>query len=536
MSSPKIIFLFAILLCLNTINVQSAFSDNYTNNANPQGTTPDNSLPQNTLTVSTDKSHYTDGDMIVVSGLVGYQIQGYPVIIRIQTPNGNLLSTQQVTVSLDGTYSKFIHAGGTSWLQEGTYTIFAQYGVKNISAQTTFEFKKSIPQESQQSQTNEQPSTLQQPQTTGQPSTLQQPQTTPTQIPQQSDSALQLIFDLSGNNLIVIGVIIAVIVGITIYFVSKSKKSDPTSTIFPPQFGRGDASRIIELEGKTAYIDITVEHPDRKSSSSWNYGTDRKIGSGSGGGYMLTISLKKKDKSLMTEIVNVIEKYDFNSLLINFQNHKSFKSSEDVGSGKAMVLLDEICYDLETRFGVRNKSAESDSSRDFRVDDHMDRGPIHEPNRESEPPKVEPKHARESVLTGKAPIGDAYDDITRNAEYSTKNYETIQKQAEQKRQYEKEMEELRRKQEEEKQRRERGNQTKQRQNIQTQFDPYQVLGLSKTCSCAEIKTKYKKLIMENNPNRNRINMTPEEITASEKKFIEITKAKEMINKEKGCPN
>jgi len=474
--------------------------------------------------------------MIAVSGLVGYHVPGFPVIIRIQTPNGNLLSTQQVTVSADGTYSKFIHAGGNSWLQEGTYTIFAQYGVKNISAQTTFDFKKSIPQGSQQPQTTGQPSTFQQPQTTGQPSTFQQPQTIPSQIPQQSNSALQMMFDLLGNNLfIIIGVIIAVIIGITIYFVSKSKKSDSASTIIPPQFGRGDASRIIELEGKTVYIDMTVEYPDRKSSSSWNYGTDRKIGSGSGGGYMLTISLKKKDKSLMTEIVNVIEKYDFNSLLVNFQNHKSFKSSQEVGSGKAMVLLDEICYDLETRFGGKNKSAESYSTRDSRADNPTDRGPIHEPNRESEPPKVEPKHARESVFTGKAPIGDDYDDITRNV-HSTKNYETIQKQAEQKREHEKEMEEIRRKQEEEKQKREQEKQTEQKQKAQTDFDPYQVLGLSRTCSCAEIRTKYKKLIMENNPNRNRIYMTPEEEAAADKKFIEITKARDTINKEKGCPN
>lgn len=220
---PRITFLFSILLCLILINIQPAFSDIYSNNTNPQVTSPENSLPQNTLTVSTDKSHYTDGDMIAVSGLVGYQIPGFPVIIRIQTPNGNLLSTQQVTVSSDGTYSKFIYAGGNSWLQEGTYTIFAQYGVKNISAQTTFDFKKSIPQVTQQPQTTGQPQTYQQPTTTGQPSTYQQPQTSPSQIIQQNNPEPQMKIDLSGNNLfVIVGAIIAVVAGITIYFVSSS--------------------------------------------------------------------------------------------------------------------------------------------------------------------------------------------------------------------------------------------------------------------------------------------------------------------------
>lgn len=215
--------LFGILLCLVLINIQPGFSDIYSNNTNQRVTSPENSLPQNTLTVSTDKSHYTDKDMIVVSGLVGYPIPGFPVIIRIQTPNGNLLSTQQVMVSSDGTYSKFIYAGGNSWLQEGTYTIFAQYGVKNISAQTTFDFKKSITPVTQQPQTTGQPQTYQQPTTAGQPSTYQQPQTSPSQIIQQSNPEPQMKIDLSGNNLfVIVGAIIAAIAGIAIYFVSSS--------------------------------------------------------------------------------------------------------------------------------------------------------------------------------------------------------------------------------------------------------------------------------------------------------------------------
>lgn len=487
------------------------------NPSNQQTPPPNTTIQQDTLTVSTDKFYYTDNDKIFVSGQVGQAVSGFPVVIRIQTPNGNLLSTQQVTTSPDGAYSTVINAGGNSWIQEGTYTIFAQYGVKNISAQTTFDFKKTTPIPSGQSQP-----------------TQEQPQTP--QTPQENTPGLQMKIDLSGNTLyIIIGAIIAVIAGISIYFVSKSKKSDTVSTEIPPQFGRGDASRIIELKGKTIYVDITVQYPDRKSSSSWNYGTDRKIGSGSGGGYLLTVNLNKRDKSLMTEIVDIIEKYGFNSLLVNFQNHKSFKSSQDVGTTKAMVLLDEICYDLETKYDI-NKSTKSYSSNDDRVEDHTSGSPIHEPHtsktrnvgpvpephNDTKPPKVESKHARESVFTGKAPINEI-------------NEQTRQKQAEEKRRQEKEIEEIRRKQEEERQKREWENQSNSRQNIQTQFDPYQVLGLSRTCSCAEVKARYRELITKKeNSLNNMLNMSEEEVVRRTKIQSDINKAREQIMNEKNC--
>ena len=178
-----------MIFCLVVVNIQSAFSDTYSNNPSDlQVSQSYNSLPQDTLTISTDKSNYTDGDKIVISGHVKDALSGYPVVFGILTPNGNLLSRQQVPVSSDDTYSMTINAGGNSWIQQGTYTVFAQYGPNiNVHAWTTFNFKKSTPLPTGQSLP-----------------TPEEPLTAPSQIPQQNNSEPQMKIDLSGNTLLII--------------------------------------------------------------------------------------------------------------------------------------------------------------------------------------------------------------------------------------------------------------------------------------------------------------------------------------------
>ncbi|MDE2588897.1 MAG: hypothetical protein KGL95_04450, partial [Patescibacteria group bacterium] len=325
----RITVLFGILFCLVLITIQPVFSDTFSND-------PSNS--QDTLIVSTDKSSYTDGDKIIISGQVGQPIPGFSVVIRIQTPNGNLLSTKQVDVPDGGQYSTTINAGGSSWLEEGTYTILAQYGVKNISSHTTFDFKKSIPLPSGQSQP-----------------TSEQPQTATSQIPQQSNPEPQMKIDLSGNNLfVIVGAIIAAIIaavaGIVIYFLSKSKKpggvpNSPGNVGQPPTMVD---HKTLELQDQIVYLEITLQYPDRKSSTSRYNRDDERIGSE--GGYLLSIKLESKDEPLMTEIADVIEKYGFNTPLVNFQNHKSFKTSQNVSVGEANQIFEEICYYLEKKF------------------------------------------------------------------------------------------------------------------------------------------------------------------------------------------
>ncbi len=63
---------------------------------------------------------------------------------------------------------------------------------------------------------------------------------------------------------------------------------------------------------------------------------------------------------------------------------------------------------------------------------------------------------------------------------------------------------------------------------------YRKLGLSRTCSCEEIKSKSRELIKKYDPNRGDIHRTPEERDVANNNMREILKARELINKEKGC--
>ncbi len=130
--------------------------------------------------IQTNKPSYTDGDQIKISGQVTKIISSYPIMIRIQTPSGNLLSIQQITVSTDRTFLAEITASGNSWKEEGTYTIFAQYAPNFNPTKTTFEFKK--------------PVALEAPQETGNPSTSSntQPNSEPSLTNTQSQSANQI--------------------------------------------------------------------------------------------------------------------------------------------------------------------------------------------------------------------------------------------------------------------------------------------------------------------------------------------------------
>ncbi len=167
----------------------------------------------NAITISTDKSSYTEGDHITISGQVSKVISGYPVVIRIQAPNGNLITAQQLTVLPDNTFSGTITASGSSWEEDGTYTIFTQYAPKFESPQFNFGFKKP-------SSVTPQP----------QPTTLivQQPETQP--IQQQVEPIKQLAESTPSSMpidvqwLVVVLSIIIGISGVLAYLTRKSKE------------------------------------------------------------------------------------------------------------------------------------------------------------------------------------------------------------------------------------------------------------------------------------------------------------------------
>ena len=90
------------------------------------------------IVVTTDKSSYSDGDIILLSGEIKNLIPGDQLSILIQSPNGNLVALDQLTVGKDNQFSTEIKVGGKLMKTEGSYTIKVQY--REQSATTSFEF------------------------------------------------------------------------------------------------------------------------------------------------------------------------------------------------------------------------------------------------------------------------------------------------------------------------------------------------------------------------------------------------------------
>ena len=90
------------------------------------------------IDVSTDKPNYSDGDVMTISGEIKNMVPGDQLSILIQSPNGNLVALDQLTVGSDNQFSTEIKLGGKLMKTEGTYTIKVQY--REQSATTSFDF------------------------------------------------------------------------------------------------------------------------------------------------------------------------------------------------------------------------------------------------------------------------------------------------------------------------------------------------------------------------------------------------------------
>lgn len=91
------------------------------------------------ITVMTDKSSYSDGDQITISGTVSTQLN-VPISIVIKDPSQSIVTIGQVTANPDNTYLTQVTAGGRLWTTTGVYEIDITYGSKENTAKTTFEF------------------------------------------------------------------------------------------------------------------------------------------------------------------------------------------------------------------------------------------------------------------------------------------------------------------------------------------------------------------------------------------------------------
>ncbi|NNL59532.1 MAG: PEFG-CTERM sorting domain-containing protein [Nitrosopumilus sp.] len=92
------------------------------------------------IVVTTDKTSYSEGDTIMVTGEVSESLFGYAISIEVFAPNGNKVSVDQVMPEADKSFSTQFTAGGNLMKFAGDYTIKVLYATENRTAETTFYF------------------------------------------------------------------------------------------------------------------------------------------------------------------------------------------------------------------------------------------------------------------------------------------------------------------------------------------------------------------------------------------------------------
>jgi predicted secreted protein with PEFG-CTERM motif len=97
------------------------------------------------IVVTTDKTSYSEGEPIIVTGEVSEILFGYAISIMVIAPNGNVVSIDQVMVNSDKTFGTELAAGGALMKAGGDYTIQVLYGTENRTAETSFSFGGSTP-------------------------------------------------------------------------------------------------------------------------------------------------------------------------------------------------------------------------------------------------------------------------------------------------------------------------------------------------------------------------------------------------------
>ena len=120
-----------------TSNSTTATSGNTTS---PTPTSPLTGQATGAITVTTDKTSYNDGDVITISGSTQDYITDTPITVIVKSPIGNIVKFDQIPLGSDRTYSTTLKATGPLWQAAGAYSVMAQFGSKDRTAQTTFQF------------------------------------------------------------------------------------------------------------------------------------------------------------------------------------------------------------------------------------------------------------------------------------------------------------------------------------------------------------------------------------------------------------
>ncbi|MDH3395412.1 MAG: PEFG-CTERM sorting domain-containing protein [Nitrosopumilus sp.] len=96
---------------------------------------------QSSIVVSTDKSSYSEGEVILITGEVRDLFSGTPVSLMVKNDKA-IVALAQLTVGADKKFSAEITAGGTM-RTSGMYTVEVTHGTTNRIATTSFEFSGS---------------------------------------------------------------------------------------------------------------------------------------------------------------------------------------------------------------------------------------------------------------------------------------------------------------------------------------------------------------------------------------------------------
>ncbi len=130
----KYLLLFVLVV---SIGVTPAFA----NTVNGEG------AQEVALSVTTDKTFYFDScedepQHIIISGYVRNIFPDVPVTLKVVSPNGNLVSIDQLDVSEDKTFGTELGIGGAIY-RTGNYTVLVEYGYgsSSLKSQSTFEYQ-----------------------------------------------------------------------------------------------------------------------------------------------------------------------------------------------------------------------------------------------------------------------------------------------------------------------------------------------------------------------------------------------------------
>lgn len=97
--------------------------------------------PVDTISFSTDKSSYHNGDSILISGKVSNFIPNEQVTVWITNLHGVAVAISHVETESSDDFSTSIPSGGGLWESGNTYKVYAQYGSRSSIASTDIVFE-----------------------------------------------------------------------------------------------------------------------------------------------------------------------------------------------------------------------------------------------------------------------------------------------------------------------------------------------------------------------------------------------------------